>query len=57
MMTGKVDDSDAFDKKVFAFNTEHGRCPVSWREIFAMARYSLQELVSIQQQPGKPALM
>lgn len=46
MMTGKVDDSDAFDKKVFAFKMEHGRCPVSWREIFSMARYNLKELVS-----------
>ena len=47
MITGSVDDSDAFDKKVFAFDMEHGKCPVSWREIFSMARYNLRELVSL----------
>ncbi|XP_067939584.1 serine-rich adhesin for platelets-like [Watersipora subatra] len=45
MVTGSVDDSDAFDKKVFAFSTDNGSCPVSWREIFSMARYNLRELV------------
>jgi len=46
MQTGRCDDADAFDRKVFVFDMEPGPCPISWREMFAMARFKLQELVS-----------
>lgn len=53
MISGKVDDTQSFDRKVFALTFEHGKCPVSWREIFSMARHKLRELVSIIQCVGQ----
>ena len=50
MISGKVDDSQSFDRKVFALSFDHGKCPVSWREIFSMARHKLRELVRLNSQ-------